>query len=157
MLHVKITTKMPCSYYVQDGRAVTVHQTMCSTTGSPAHFLVTCPTDPCVHLDDGHTSGWTSVSEHLRRNGAKGVFHSCSLVVYWRAVTLPFILPTRNQWPTKSGGGGWGGGGSLEGSNPPPPEIPKALQNRAKLNPIVKTVEFRTPNPQDIRKKVVKF
>jgi len=24
---------------------------------------------------------------------------------------------------------------------PPPPEIPKALQNRAKLNPIVKTVK----------------
>jgi len=27
------------------------------------------------------------------------------------------------------------------GSSPPPPEIPKALHNRAKLNPIVKTVE----------------
>jgi len=26
-----------------------------------------------------------------------------------------------------------------EGSISPPPEIPKALQNRAKLNPIVKT------------------
>jgi hypothetical protein len=30
-------------------------------------------------------------------------------------------------------------GGGLEGSNPP--EILKALQNRAKLNPIVKTVK----------------
>ena len=30
--------------------------------------------------------------------------------------------------------------GGLGCSNPPPPEIPKALQNRAKLNPIVKTV-----------------
>jgi len=29
--------------------------------------------------------------------------------------------------------------GGLEGFNPPPPEIPKAFQNRAKLNPIVKT------------------
>jgi len=28
-----------------------------------------------------------------------------------------------------------------EGFNPPPPEIPKALQNSAKLNPIVKTVK----------------
>jgi len=27
------------------------------------------------------------------------------------------------------------------GFNHPPPEIPKALQNRAKLNPIVKTVK----------------
>ena len=27
------------------------------------------------------------------------------------------------------------------GSNPSPPEIPKALQNRVKLNPIVKTVK----------------
>jgi len=40
---------------------------------------------------------------------------------------------------------------------PPPPEIWKALQNRAKLNPIVKTVkkiaEFRMPTPQDVQKK----
>ena len=38
----------------------------------------------------------------------------------------------------------------------PPSEIPKGLQNRAKLNPIVKTVkiaEFGTPAPQDVRKK----
>jgi len=52
------------------------------------------------------------------------------------------------QWRTE--GGDWG-------VQPPPPEIPKALQNRAKLNPIVKTVkkvaEFRTPAPQDVRKK----
>jgi len=35
-----------------------------------------------------------------------------------------------------------------------PPEIPKALQNRDKLNPIVKTVaEFRKPTPQDVQKK----
>ena len=33
-------------------------------------------------------------------------------------------------------GGGWFGG-----FKSPPPEIPKALQNRAKLNPIVKTVK----------------
>jgi len=49
---------------------------------------------------------------------------------------------------------GGGGGGGCGGSNPP--EIPKALQNRAKLNPIVKMLkiaEFRTPNPQDVRKK----
>ena len=32
------------------------------------------------------------------------------------------------------------GGGGLGGSTPPP-KIPKALQNRAKLNPIVKTVK----------------
>jgi len=38
------------------------------------------------------------------------------------------------QWRTEGGGDG--------GSNhPPTPEIPKALQNRAKLNPIVKTVK----------------
>jgi len=51
------------------------------------------------------------------------------------------------QWRTEGGGFG--------GLNPRP-EIPKALQNRAKLNPIVKTVkiaEFRTPTPQDVRKK----
>ena len=41
-------------------------------------------------------------------------------------------------------------------STPPPTEIPKALQNRAKFNPIVKTVksaEFRTPTHPDVRKK----
>ena len=34
----------------------------------------------------------------------------------------------------------WHTEGDLGGSNPPP-EIPKALQNRAKLNPILKTVK----------------
>ena len=47
----------------------------------------------------------------------------------------------------------WGSG--LKGFNPSP-EIPKAFQNRAKLNPIwklLKIAEFRTPTRQDIRKK----
>jgi len=51
-------------------------------------------------------------------------------------------------------------GRGLRGSTPLSPEIPKALQNRAKLNPIVKTVkgvEFRTPKPQNFRKKTAKF
>jgi len=43
------------------------------------------------------------------------------------------------------GGGGGGGGGGVGGGglgkHLPPPEIPKALQNRAKLNPIVKNVK----------------
>ena len=46
-------------------------------------------------------------------------------------------------------------GGGL-GVQTPSPEIPKNLQNRAKLKLIVKTVkicEFRTPKPQDVRKK----
>ena len=39
---------------------------------------------------------------------------------------------------------------------PPPPEIPNALKNRAKLNPIwklFKIAEFRMPTLQDVRKK----
>jgi len=54
------------------------------------------------------------------------------------------------------GRGGPGGGGVGAPPPPPPPEIPKALKNRAKLNPIVKTLkiaEFRTPTPQDVQKK----
>jgi len=39
------------------------------------------------------------------------------------------------QWHTEGGGGFWGV------KTPLPPEILKALQNRAKLNPIVKTVK----------------
>ena len=34
-----------------------------------------------------------------------------------------------------------GGFKGFGGVQPPPPEIPKALQNRAKLNPTVKTVK----------------
>jgi len=53
----------------------------------------------------------------------------------------------RNQWRNE-----WGWGVQAL-----PLEIPKAPQNRAKLNPIVKTVkkmaEFRTPTLQDVRKK----
>jgi len=42
------------------------------------------------------------------------------------------------QWRTE---GGLGGSTPSPSSPPPPPhEIPKALQNRAKLNPIVKSV-----------------
>ena len=33
------------------------------------------------------------------------------------------------------------GRGGVGGFNPPPPEIPKDLQNRAKLKPFVKTVK----------------
>ena len=50
-----------------------------------------------------------------------------------------------------------GRGGVFNCSTPPsPPEIPKALQNRAKLNPVVKTVkiaEFRTSTYKDVQKK----
>jgi len=38
-----------------------------------------------------------------------------------------------------------------------PPEIPKVLQNRATLNPIVKTAEFRTPTLQDVRERGIKI
>jgi len=51
---------------------------------------------------------------------------------------------TNKQWRTERGI--WGG------SNPSP-EIPKALQNRVKLNPIVKSIkilEFRKSTPQDV-------
>ena len=50
--------------------------------------------------------------------------------------------------------------GAVGGGGVNPPEIPKVLQNRAKLAPIVKTVknaEFRTPTPQDVRKKSSKI
>jgi len=49
-----------------------------------------------------------------------------------------------------------GGGGGIGWVQTLTPEIPKALQNRAKLNPmwkLLKIAEFRTPTPQDVRKK----
>jgi len=57
------------------------------------------------------------------------------------------------QWRTEVGGGEFGGFNPL-------PKIPKSLQNRAKLNPIVKTSKL--PNlgrqhPKMFGKKAVKF
>jgi len=49
--------------------------------------------------------------------------------------TISFAMSVRqHQWRTE--------GRDLVGSNTPKPEITKALQNRAKLNPIVKTVKY---------------
>jgi len=52
-------------------------------------------------------------------------------------------------------------GGGLGVQILPPPEIPKALQNRAKLNPIVKTVKkllnLGRQHPKMFRKNAVKF
>ena len=54
------------------------------------------------------------------------------------------------QWPTEGGG-----------CSNPPPEIPNALQNRAKLNPIVKTVKkllnLGCQHTKMFGKKAVKF
>jgi len=49
---------------------------------------------------------------------------------------LVFLLTTVLYTVAYRGGGGWGVLGVQT-----PSEIPKALQNRAKLNPIVKTVK----------------
>jgi len=60
------------------------------------------------------------------------------------------LTVSMRQWRTDEGLGG----------SAPPPEIPKALHNRAKLNPIVKTdktAEFRTPTLKMFGKKAVKF
>ena len=46
--------------------------------------------------------------------------------------------------------------GVTRGDSTPPPQIPKVLQNRAKLNPIwkpLKIAEFGTPTLQYVRKK----
>ena len=69
----------------------------------------------------------------------------CKLQLKGTSIHTTNITPI-TQWRTE---GGWG-------VQPPPPEIPNALQNRAKLNPIEKTVkiaEFRKSTPQDVRKK----
>ena len=62
---------------------------------------------------------------------------TCTSFVWWLitcyATDLPYCDDScyrhPRQWRTE------------EGFNPLPPEIPKTLQNRAKLNPIVKTVK----------------
>ena len=53
---------------------------------------------------------------------------------YLQSSSFLFLLVCVCQWRTERGGV-WGV------QTPPPPEIPKALQNHAKLNPIVKTVK----------------
>jgi len=60
------------------------------------------------------------------------------------------------QWRTEGGGSGLGG-------STPSPEIPKVLQNRAKLYPIVKTVkncwiyEANTPRCSEKGSKILKL
>ena len=88
------------------------------------------------------------------RCGMSSILNSLNMDVGWKT----WWGDAQTHTPRLQGHGGpvaypvgWFGGST------PPPEIPKALQNRAKLNPIVKTVkkiaEFRTPTPKDVRKK----
>jgi len=76
-----------------------------------------------------------------------------SSFISFMTVSLSTRTLPPEQW--RAGGGGWGF------KPPPPPEIPKALQNRTKLNPIwklLKIAEYKTPTHQDVReKKAVKF
>jgi len=58
---------------------------------------------------------------------------------------IPTHQVSSEQWRTVGG---------CSGVQPLPPKIPKALQNRAKLNPkLLKIAEFRMPIPQDVWKK----
>jgi len=62
--------------------------------------------------------------------------HTPSLRGHGHPIYICYII--RRGSPTSSGvprGRGWGV------QTPPPPEIPNVLQNRAKINPIVKTVK----------------
>ena len=74
--------------------------------------------------------------------------HKSHMEWFWME---PRFYVTENQWRT----------GGVRGSNPPPHDIPKALQNRAKLNPIVKTVKnwwiLDANTPKMFRKNAVKF
>jgi len=67
---------------------------------------------------------------------------------------LQMFIIYANQWRTE-GGGGW------NVQIPSPPEIPKALQNRAKINPTVITVKkllnLGFQHPKMFGKKAVKF
>jgi len=51
----------------------------------------------------------------------------------WAPPPASFFRGHHCQWRTEGG---------LGVQTPPPPEIPKAIQNRAKLNPIVKNVKI---------------
>ena len=61
-------------------------------------------------------------------------------------------MAIQGQWRTEGGG--------VVGSTPPQKKIPKALQNRAKLNTIwklLKIAEFRPTTPQDVGNKAGKL
>jgi len=73
---------------------------------------------------------------------AIGLNRRRNIIWYFVGLHFPSHRYSDCQWLTE---GGLVGGGGVE---PPPQEIPKSLQNCAKLNPIVKTVkiaEFRMP------------
>ena len=121
--------------------AITTHSlaVLCTTVplytaDSALSFLIARPNSDPTHSSSSNSSISISLRLFARLRSA---WHSYTYFSYW----IPTIGVPRM-------GGIWG--------VYPPPEIPKALQNRAKLNPIVKTVkiaEFRTPTPQDVRKK----
>ena len=70
---------------------------------------------------------FVSIISHLLKEENFNVKYS-----FYRPGRLnPTCVNDSSQWRTE-GGGVWG-------VQAPPPEIPKALQNRAKLNPIMKT------------------
>jgi len=68
--------------------------------------------------------------------------------VHCTNITLAFTRTVaQHQWRTEGG---------LEGSNPPPPKFrrpSKIVPNSTSLWKLLKIAEFRTPTPQDIRKK----
>ena len=80
-------------------------------------------------------------------DSVKVLFNKMLREIGFPCTTSPHPVFTSLQWRTEGG---------FVVFNPPPTEILKALQNCAKLNLIcehLKIAEFRTPTPQDVRKK----
>jgi len=61
-----------------------------------------------------------------------------AILVYFRSEFRELLKP---QWNSTNNARSGVPRGVCGSSTPPPPEIPNALQNRAKRNPIVKTVK----------------
>ena len=81
------------------------------------------------------TDGHINYTSYLTENTLRANYRQQPFNVAWEIIDVY----CKNH---KCGGDQWRTEGGLGCSNhPPPPEIPKALQNRAKLKPIVKTVK----------------
>jgi len=77
-------------------------------------------------------------------------------ITYWKKLMNLLSAALCNMWLNDKQWCTEGGGGGLGCSNPPPPKFlrpSKIVPNSPRLWKLLKIAEFKTPTPQDVRKK----
>jgi len=113
------------------------------------HAPATLPSEKNSTIPTEYETGWVSVSgwTFWRRDAPPA---SAEIGILYRPACSWAAIPTSG---VPRGGGGLG-------VQPPPPKFRrpfKIVPNKTRLWKLLKIAEFRTPTPQDVRKKAVKF